>query len=100
VIGAAVMVAKIATAEIEDTKSEKNPHPAALGKLGGAKGVVRALLPAAGCFAGWVSREGGPDPAPEKRHAEAAKRLNHRWRAAQNSTDRRLIDTNRCPRFV
>jgi hypothetical protein len=38
VIGAAVMVAKIATGEIEDTKTEKNPHAVALGKLGGAKG--------------------------------------------------------------
>jgi hypothetical protein len=36
VIGAAVMVAKIATGEIEETK--KNPHAVALGKLGGAKG--------------------------------------------------------------
>jgi hypothetical protein len=31
VTGAAVMVAKIATGEIEDTKSEKNFHAAALG---------------------------------------------------------------------
>jgi len=38
VIGAAVMVAKIATGEIEDEKREKNPHAVALGKLGGAKG--------------------------------------------------------------
>jgi hypothetical protein len=38
VIGAAVMVAKIATGEIEDTKTEKNPHAAALGRLGGTKG--------------------------------------------------------------
>jgi hypothetical protein len=38
VIGAAVMVAKIATGEVEDTKTEKNPHAAALGRLGGAKG--------------------------------------------------------------
>ena len=32
------MVAKIATGEIEDFKSEKNPHAVALGKSGGAKG--------------------------------------------------------------
>jgi hypothetical protein len=38
VIGAAVMVAKIATGEVEDTKAEKNPHVTALGRLGGAKG--------------------------------------------------------------
>lgn len=38
VIGAAVMVAKIATGEIEDEKEKKNPHAVALGKLGGAKG--------------------------------------------------------------
>jgi hypothetical protein len=29
VIGAAVMVARIATNEIEDTRAEKNPHAAA-----------------------------------------------------------------------
>jgi hypothetical protein len=33
------MVAKIATGEIEDTVTKKNEHAAALGKLGGAKGV-------------------------------------------------------------
>ena len=38
VIGAAIMVGKIATGEIEDKKAEKNPHAVALGKLGGAKG--------------------------------------------------------------
>jgi len=38
VIGAVVMVAKIATGEVEDTRTEKNPHAAALGRLGGAKG--------------------------------------------------------------
>jgi hypothetical protein len=38
VIGAAVMVAKIATGEVEDTNIEKNPHAAAIGRLGGAKG--------------------------------------------------------------
>jgi hypothetical protein len=38
VIGAAIMVARIATGEIEDTRVEKNEHAAALGKLGGAKG--------------------------------------------------------------
>jgi hypothetical protein len=38
VIGNAVYVMRIATGEIEDTKTEKNPHAAALGKLGGAKG--------------------------------------------------------------
>jgi hypothetical protein len=32
------MVGRIATGEIEDTKTEKNPHAVALGKLGGAKG--------------------------------------------------------------
>jgi hypothetical protein len=36
VIGAAVMVARIATGEIEDMRT--NPHAAALGNLGGAKG--------------------------------------------------------------
>jgi hypothetical protein len=35
VIGTAVMVARIATSEIEDKKIEKNPHAVALGKLGG-----------------------------------------------------------------
>ena len=38
VIGTAVMVAKIATGEIKDTKTEKNPHAAALGRMGGARG--------------------------------------------------------------
>jgi hypothetical protein len=38
VIGAAVMVAKIATGDIEDTVAEKNPHAVALGRLGGEKG--------------------------------------------------------------
>jgi hypothetical protein len=33
-----VMVGRIATGEIEDTKVQKNPHAAALGALGGAKG--------------------------------------------------------------
>jgi hypothetical protein len=33
VTGAAVMVAKIATGEIEDTKSEKNFHAAALEQI-------------------------------------------------------------------
>ncbi len=43
VIGAVVMVAKIATGEVEDTRTEKNPHAAALGRLGGAKaGKARA----------------------------------------------------------
>ena len=48
VIGAAVMVAKIATGEVEDTKTDKNPHAAALGRLGGAKGGkarAQALTP-------------------------------------------------------
>jgi hypothetical protein len=38
VIGAAVMVAKIATGEVEDTRVEKNPHAVALGRAGGQKG--------------------------------------------------------------
>jgi hypothetical protein len=40
VIGAAIMVARIATGEIEDTNanSGKNPHNVAAGRLGGAKG--------------------------------------------------------------
>jgi hypothetical protein len=38
VIGTAIMVARIATGEIEDTINEKNPHATALGRLGGAKG--------------------------------------------------------------
>ena len=37
VIGAAVMVGRIATGEVEDTKADKNPHAAALGRLGGVK---------------------------------------------------------------
>ena len=32
-IGAAVMVARIATGEVEDPKVEKNPNAVALGKL-------------------------------------------------------------------
>ena len=38
VIGAAVMVGRIATGDVEDTKAPRNPHAAALGALGGAKG--------------------------------------------------------------
>jgi hypothetical protein len=38
VIGTAVMVAKIATGEIEDTKPERDRRAAALGAMGGAKG--------------------------------------------------------------
>jgi hypothetical protein len=38
VIGAAVMLGRIATGEIEDANNEKNPHASALGRLGGAKG--------------------------------------------------------------
>ena len=38
VIGTAVMVARIATGEVEENLSEKNPHAVALGKLGGKKG--------------------------------------------------------------
>lgn len=34
----AVMIAKIATGEIEEPKSEKNPAAVALGRLGGLKG--------------------------------------------------------------
>ncbi len=34
VIGAAVMVARIATGEIDDERAEKNPHAAALGNSG------------------------------------------------------------------
>jgi hypothetical protein len=30
------MVAKIATGDVEDTKTDKNPHAAALGRRGGA----------------------------------------------------------------
>ena len=45
VIGAAVMVAKIATGEVEDTKTDKNPHAAALGRLGG-KARARAMTKA------------------------------------------------------
>jgi hypothetical protein len=36
--GAAIIVARIATGEIEDDKQEKNPHAVALGRPGGAKG--------------------------------------------------------------
>jgi hypothetical protein len=38
VIGNTVLIAKIATGQVEDVKRERNPHAAALGKLGGAKG--------------------------------------------------------------
>lgn len=38
VIGAAVMVGRIATGEITEKLQEKNPHAVALGKLGGSKG--------------------------------------------------------------
>jgi hypothetical protein len=38
VIGAAVLVARIATGDAPDPKREKNPAAVALGKLGGAKG--------------------------------------------------------------
>jgi hypothetical protein len=38
VIGAAIMVARIATGELQDPKREKNPHASALGTLGGQKG--------------------------------------------------------------
>jgi hypothetical protein len=34
VIGVAIMVGRIATGDIDDAKAEKNPHAAALGKLG------------------------------------------------------------------
>jgi len=33
-----MLVARIATGEIEGEKEKKNPHAVALGKLGGAKG--------------------------------------------------------------
>ena len=38
VIGNAVHVMRIATGELEEAASEKNPHAVALGKLGGKKG--------------------------------------------------------------
>jgi hypothetical protein len=38
VIGNAVHVMRVLTGEIEDTKTEKNPHAVALGKAGGQKG--------------------------------------------------------------
>jgi hypothetical protein len=38
VIGAAVMIGRIATGEVEDAHTEKNAAAAELGKLGGAKG--------------------------------------------------------------
>lgn len=38
VIGAAIMVGRIATGEIDDPKREKNAAAVALGKLGGSKG--------------------------------------------------------------
>jgi hypothetical protein len=38
VIGAAVMVAKIATGEIEEERQEKNPEAVNLGRRGGIKG--------------------------------------------------------------
>ncbi len=63
VIGAAVMVARIATGEVEDTKREKNAHAAALGKLGGAKGGA--------------ARAAKLDP--KKRKQIAAKAAKARW---------------------
>jgi hypothetical protein len=38
VVGNAVLVMKIATGEVTDTATEKNPHAVALGRLGGKKG--------------------------------------------------------------
>jgi hypothetical protein len=38
VVSNAVHVMRVATGEIEETLSEKNPHAVALGKLGGKKG--------------------------------------------------------------
>lgn len=38
VVGNAVLVMKIATAEVSEDIIEKNPHAVALGKLGGQKG--------------------------------------------------------------
>jgi hypothetical protein len=64
VIGAAVMVAKIATGEIEDEKAEKNPHAAALGKLGGMKG----------------GKARASKLSPGKRSAIAKKAAKARWR--------------------
>jgi len=38
VIGAAIMVGRIATGEIEEKSDTRNPHAVALGRLGGGKG--------------------------------------------------------------
>ena len=67
VIGAAVMVAKIATGEIEDTKVEKNPHAAALGRLGGKKG----------------GKARAAKMTPEQRRESARKAAEARWRTKE-----------------
>ena len=66
VIGAAVMVARIATGEIEDTKNEsvKDPAAVSLGRRGGIKGgKARAAT-----------------ISPKKRSAIARKAARSRWR--------------------
>ena len=64
VIGAAVMVGRIATGQVGDPKTEKNPHAAALGKLGGAKG----------------GKARATKLSPEKRREIARKAAEKRWR--------------------
>jgi hypothetical protein len=54
VIGAAVMVAKIATGEVEDAKTEKHPHAVALGKSGGTKGGRARVRPKSAAFCGRI----------------------------------------------
>ena len=63
VIGNAVHVMRIAVGEVEDPKSEKNPHAVALGKLGGKKGGAARAKTLSG----------------KKRRAIASKAANTRW---------------------
>jgi hypothetical protein len=74
VIGAAVMVGRIATGEITETPPKKNQHAVALGKLGGAKGgkarasslsaVARTRAARKAAKARW--RDSADLPAPSK----------------------------------
>lgn len=66
VIGAAVMVARIATGEIEDRKAESDKDPAAvsLGRRGGIKG----------------GKARASKLSPEKRKSIARKAAKSRWR--------------------
>lgn len=63
VVGAAVMVARIATGEISERRVVKNPNAAALGKLGGQKG----------------GKARAASLSPEKRREIARKAAKKRW---------------------